>query len=145
MADIRVPRLNKVMLSGRITHDIDLKYTPKGTPVVRFVVAVDKSFKDEAGNWQTQATFLDVVAWSKWAESVSSHAHKGTPVVIEGRIEARSYVDANGNNRKAVEIIAEYIQFLEYKGKPESDSGSNDVPLPEEYGTEPSTTDDVPF
>lgn len=135
------------MLSGRITHDIDLKYTPKGTPVVRFALAVDKSFKDDSGVWQNSSCFIDVVAWSKWAESLSNNAHKGSAVVVEGRIDARTYVDGSGNNRKAVEIVAEYIQFLEYRSKGEADhSGSDDVPLPEEHGIESHVTnDDVPF
>ncbi len=147
MADLRLPKLNKIFLSGRITHDIDLKYTPKGTPVVRFALAVDKSFKDDSGNWQNSTCYIDVVAWSKWAESLSNNAHKGSAVLVEGRMDARSYVDANGNNRKAVEVIAEYVQFLEFRGKTESDStATHDVPLPEEYGTETNVTnDDVPF
>ncbi len=147
MADLRLPRINKVTLCGRITHDIDMKYTPKGTPVVRFALAVDRAYKDDTGNWQNATSFIDVVAWSKWAESVSNSAHKGSAVIVEGRIEARSYVDSNGNNRKAVEVIAEYIQFLEYRGKGDDhSSSSNDVPLPEEQGMDAQVTnDDVPF
>ncbi len=147
MADLRLPRINKVSLSGRITHEIDLKYTPKGTPVVRFALAVDRAYKDDTGNWQNSTSFIDVVAWSKWAESLSNNAHKGSAVMVDGRIEARTYVDSNGNNRKAVEVVADYIQFLEFRAKGDENSSSgDDVPLPEEHVADAQVTnDDVPF
>lgn len=148
MADLKLPRMNKVFLSGRIANDIDLKYTPKGTPVVRFALAVDRAFKDDSGNWQNATSFIDVVAWTKWAESVGNNAHKGSPIMVEGRIDARTYTDSNGNNRKAVEVTAEYIQFLEFKDKSDHSSSSDEVPLPDEFGAPMNagiTNDDVPF
>ncbi|TFH44550.1 MAG: single-stranded DNA-binding protein [ANME-2 cluster archaeon] len=150
MAELRLPRLNKVFLSGRITNDIEMRYTAKGTPVVRFSLAVDKSFKDATGQWQNQAIFIDVVAWEKWAEAVNNNAHKGSPVVLEGRIEARTYVDKDNNNRKVTEIIAEYIQFLEYKPKTEgaAQTGEHEetTPMPEDESAQSQVTnDDVPF
>jgi single-strand DNA-binding protein len=138
------------MLSGRIANDIELRYTAKGTAVVKFTLAVDKSSKDASGQWQNQAVFIDVVAWEKWAEALNNNAHKGSPVVLEGKIDARTYVDKDNNNRKAVEIIAEYIQFLEYKNRSESEApldSHSDVPIPEENNSSQSqvTNDDVPF
>jgi len=144
MADLRLPNINKIMLCGRITQDIELRYTPKGTPVVRFTLAFDRSFKDDTGTWQKVANFIEVVAWSKWAESLSNQAHKGSPLIVEGRLETRTYVDSNNVNRKVVEIIAEYIK----KPRAEGDTpGSNDeVPLPnEEIPQAQVTNDDVPF
>jgi single-strand DNA-binding protein len=150
MADLRFPRLNKIIISGRITNDIELRYTAKGTPVVRFTIAVDKPVKDDSGQYQNQACFFEVVAWSKWAESLNNNSHKGSPVIVEGRLDARSYVDNNNQNRKVVEIIAEYIQFLEFKsrtdenGQPESHEAQ--AALPEDETSHPQVTnDDVPF
>jgi single-strand DNA-binding protein len=149
MADLRLPRLNKIIISGRVTNDIELRYTAKGTPVVRFTLAVDRSVKDATGQYQNQASFIEVVAWSKWAESVNNSAHKGSPLIVEGRLEARSFVDSNNVNRKVVEIIAEYIQFLESRprdegGHPEEHDAS--VPMPDEENSQPQVTnDDVPF
>lgn len=148
MADLRVPKLNKVIISGRITSDIEMRYTAKGTPVVRTTLAVDRSVKDASGQFQNQASFLDVVAWSKWAEALNNNAHKGSPIIVEGHLEARSYTDSNNNNRKAVEIIAEYIQFLEYKARTDetADESGNEVPMPEEESSHAQVTnDDVPF
>jgi len=62
MADLKVPRLNKCIFSGRIGNDVELKYTPKGVPVVRFVVACDRRYKDETEQWQTATSWIDCVA-----------------------------------------------------------------------------------
>ncbi len=148
MADLKLPRLNRVFISGRITHDLELRFTPKGTPVIRFTVAMDKRFKDESDQWQQSTIYVDVVAWSNWAESVSKQAHKGSALLVEGRIETRSYVDANNINRKVFEIIAEYIHFLEWKPRAEGEASAEDeVPLPEEHPqpAAQTTADDVPF
>lgn len=152
MADLKLPRLNKVFLAGRITHDLELKYTPKGTPVLKFNMASDRVYKDETGQWQTQTSYIDVIAWSNHAETLYKMAHKGCAVMVEGRIETRNYVDQNNQNRKAWEVVAEYVQTLEWKPREEGVSQS-DIPLPEEpaqYSSAPAqppttTNDDVPF
>ncbi|MBW6514218.1 MAG: single-stranded DNA-binding protein [Candidatus Syntrophosphaera sp.] len=147
MADLKLPRLNKVFIAGRITQDLELKYTPKGTPVVNFRVAMDKRFKDEADQWQSVPIFVDVVAWNFNAENICKQAHKGTAVMVEGRIETRSYVDSNNVNRKVFEVIADFVQTLEWKPRAEGEGVDEDVPLPEEaqQPTAQTTTDDVPF
>lgn len=147
MADLKLPRLNRVLLSGRITNDIELRYTAIGTPVVRFTIAVDKVVKDESGQWQNQASFIECVAWSKWAESINNNAHKGSPIIVEGHMEARSYVDKDNNNRKVVEVIVEYIQFLEYKPKVDSQEAQQEEITNKNDGTYNAinTSDEVPF
>lgn len=145
MADLKMPRINKAMIAGRITHDLELKFTPKGTPVLRFNVAVDRRYKDESDQWQTSTSFIDVVVWSERAEGIAKQARKGTPVLVEGRIETRSYTDNSGNNRKSFEIIAENVQTLEWAPK-EGEAAPEDAPLPEEEPHAASQTkDDVPF
>ena len=148
MADLRLPRLNKVFIAGRITQEPELRYTPKGTPVVRFTVATDRRYKDEMDQWQSVPVYIDVVAWSYQAENICKIAHKGTAVLLEGRINTRSYVDSNNINRKVFEIIAEHIQSLERIPKAEGEGVEEEVPLPEDepnYVAEPVTDDDVPF
>ena len=148
MADLRLPRLNKVFIAGRITQEPELRYTPKGTPVVRFTVVMDRNYKDEMDQWQSVPVYIDVVAWSYQAENICKIAHKGTAVLLEGRINTRSYVDSNNNNRKVFEIIADHIQSLERIPKAEGEGVEEEVPLPEEepnYVAEPVTDDDVPF
>ncbi len=70
MADLRLPRLNKVFIAGRITQEPELRYTPKGTPVVRFTVVMDRNYKDEMDQWQSVPVYIDVVAWSYQAENI---------------------------------------------------------------------------
>jgi single-strand DNA-binding protein len=138
MAELRLPKLNKVLISGRITLDIEKKLTARGTAVVRFALAVDKSFKDASGQWQNEAVFVDCAAWEKWADALEQNAHKGSPIVLEGRIEARNYTDKDNNNRKVTEVVADYIQFLEYKPK--------DASEPELQSTKPEPDNpDMPF
>ena len=148
MADLKLPRLNKVFIAGRITQEPELRYTPKGTPVVRFTVATDRRYKDEMDQWQSMPMYIDVIAWSNQAENICKIAHKGTAVLLEGRINTRSYVDSNNINRKVFEIIADHIQSLERIPKAEGEGVEEEVPLPEEepnYVAEPVTDDDVPF
>jgi len=148
MADLRLPRLNKVFIAGRITQEPELRYTPKGTPVVRFTVVMDRNYKDEMDQWQSVPVYIDVVAWSYQAENICKIAHKGTAVLVEGRINTRSYVDSNNINRKVFEIIADHIQSLERIPKAEGEGVEEEVPLPEDepnYVAEPVTDDDVPF
>ena len=99
MADLKIPRLNKCIFSGRIGNDVELKYTPKGTPVVRFVVACDRRYKDETEQWQTATSWIDCVAWRKWAEFIANQTHKGSAVIVEGRIETRNWTDQNNQNQ----------------------------------------------
>ena len=148
MADLKLPRLNKVFIAGRITQEPELRYTPKGTPVVRFTVATDRRYKDEMDQWQSVPIYIDVVAWSNQAESICKIAHKGTAILVEGRIDMRSYVDSNNNNRKVFEIIADHIQSLEWAPRTEAEGVEEEVPLPEDepnHPAEPVTDDDVPF
>jgi single-strand DNA-binding protein len=98
--------------------------------------------------WQSVPVYIDVVAWSYQAENICKIAHKGTAVLLEGRINTRSYVDSNNINRKVFEIIADHIQSLERIPKAEGEGVEEEVPLPEEepnYVAEPVTDDDVPF
>ena len=147
MADLKLPRLNRVFIAGRIARELELKYTPKGTPVVNFAVAMDKRYKDDSDQWQSASVFVDVVAWNQLAENICKQANKGTAVMVEGKIDVRSYTDQNNVSRKIFEIIADFIQTLEWKPKPEGEGQPEEVPLPEEppHPAGEATKDDVPF
>jgi len=147
MADLKIPRLNRFIASGRIANDIELKYTPKGTPVVRFTLANDRRYKDEADQWQTQTSWIDCVAWNKWAEFLANQTHKGSPVIVEGRVDTRNWTDQNNNNRKSTEVVVENIQVLEWKPRADgSNMPDEEVPMPsEESAPHAATSDDVPF
>lgn len=104
--------LNRCMLMGNLTRDPELKYTPQGTAVCKFGLAVGRKFKLQDGQMQEQTTFFNIVVWGKSAENVSKYLSKGRPVFIEGRIDIRDYEDKEGNKRKVTEIVADQVQFL---------------------------------
>lgn len=100
--------INRVVVQGRVCQDIELRQTPGGTMVTTIAVAVDRYAK--AGE-ERKADFFDVVCWGKTAEFASRYFAKGQMVAIDGRLQARTWDDKDGNKRKAVEIVAEQLHF----------------------------------
>ncbi len=99
--------MNNVIISGRLTADPELKYTPNNTPVCTFIVAVDRPTKDDI------ADFPVVVTWRQTAEFVSKYLSKGRKVLIRGEIRTRNYEDKDGKSRKATEIQADRVEFAD--------------------------------
>ena len=102
--------LNVVVLMGRLVADPQLRQTPQGTSVASFRIAVDRNFARQGE--QRQADFIDIVAWRQQAEFVSKYFQKGSLIAIEGSLQTRQYQDKNGNNRTAVEVVANQINFV---------------------------------
>lgn len=128
--------LNQVCLMGRMCADPELRHTQSNAAVTSFTLAVDRSYV-KSGE-QRQADFIDIVAWRSTAEFVCKYFRKGQLVAVQGTIQTRTYQDKQGNNRKAVEIMAEQVHFAESKkGKADGLEFSNDF---EEIGNE-----DLPF
>ena len=100
---------NKVILMGRITHDLELKTTPSGANVCSFSIAVDRRFQQKGE--EKKSDFFNIVAWRQQAEFVSKYFQKGSLIAIEGSLQTRQYQDKNGNNRTAVEVVANNINF----------------------------------
>ena len=104
---------NLVVLTGRLTADPELRYTANNTPVTSFSIAVNRRYK--AGE-ESQADFINVVAWRQTAEFITKYFSKGSMIGIEGSIQTRKYVDKDtGKNRTAFEVIANNVQFVESK------------------------------
>lgn len=104
---------NLVVLTGRLTADPELRYTGNNTPVTSFSIAVNRRYK--AGE-ESQADFINIVAWRQTAEFVTKYFQKGSMIGIEGSIQTRRYVDKEtGKNRTAFEVIANNVQFVESK------------------------------
>ena len=104
---------NLVVLTGRLTADPELRYTPSNIPVTTFSIAVSRRYK--AGE-QAEADFINIVAWRQTAEFVTKYFQKGSMIGIEGSIQTRRYVDKEtGKNRTAFEVIANNVQFVESK------------------------------
>lgn len=113
--------LNKIILMGRLTRDPDLRRTGSGTAVASFTLAVDRDFKSQGGEKETD--FIDIVAWRSTAEFVSKYFTKGRMAVVEGRLQIRDWMDKEGNKRKSAEVIADNVYFGDSKNK-ESSGGT---------------------
>ncbi len=103
---------NKVLLIGNLTKDPELRYTPQGTAVVNLRLAVNRKFKDKNQELKEETCFVTAVAWDKQAETCNQYLHKGSPILIEGRLQSRSWEDNSGQKRNTIEVRAERIQFL---------------------------------
>ena len=130
--------LNKIILMGRLTRDPELRKTGNGTAVTSFTLAVDRDYKPQDGERETD--FIDVVAWRSTAEFVSKYFTKGRMAVVEGRLRVRDWTDKDGNKRRNTEVIADSVYFGDSK---RSESGTQEAPagefqeLPEEKGELP--------
>ncbi len=103
--------LNKVIIIGRLTADPELRNTSSGTAVANFSVATNRVWKDQSGAKQEQTEFHNVVVWGRQAEVVSQFLKKGATVMIEGRLQTRSWEGKDGQTRRRTEIVAENVQF----------------------------------
>jgi len=103
---------NKVLLIGNLTKDPELRYTPQGTAVVNLRLAVNRRFRDKNQELKEETCFVTAVAWNKQAETCNQYLHKGSPILIEGRLQSRSWEDNSGQKRSVIEVRAERIQFL---------------------------------
>lgn len=115
--------LNRIILIGRLTADPQLRYTANGNAVTNFTLAVNKSFVGQDG--ERGADFIDVVVWRKLAEACANHLAKGRLAAVEGRLEIRSYEDQQGVRRKAAEVVADNVRFLDW-GKEQTSSSDTD-------------------
>jgi single-strand DNA-binding protein len=145
--------LNKVFLIGRVATDIEMKTTPSGQSVCSFSLATNRTWKGKDGQKQEESQFHRIVLWQKLAEIASQFLTKGSLVLIEGRIQNRSWDDKNGVKRYTTEIIGETMQMgprtqggaMESKGfsAPKKETVDEDIPIIED-GDEIDVKD-IPF
>lgn len=122
--------MNKSIIIGRITKDPDVKTSNSGKSYINFSIAVSRKFKDANGNYQTD--FIDCKAWNKTADFIGSYFKKGERICITGSIQTDSFKDKDGNDRKAVYINVEEVEFVETKQKE-----SSSIPAPSVQGSTP--------
>lgn len=113
---------NKVYLMGNLTRDPELRYTPKGTAVVKIGLAVNRKYTLETGEAREEVTFVDIEAFSKQAEVIAQYCKKGRPLFVEGRLRLDQWDDkATGQKRSALKVVLEGFQFI---GGPPSGEGA---------------------
>lgn len=126
--------LNKVILAGRLTSDVELKQTTSGVSVCSFTLAINRKF---SANGQQQTDFIQCQAWRQTAEFISKYFKKGSALCISGSIQVRSWTDNNNQKRYATEVVAEEAMFVDGK----NDSQGTEAPNYEEMNAD----DDLPF
>jgi len=108
--------VNVVTLLGHLTRDPELRYTPSGTAVCQVGLALNRRWRDQAGESQQETTFVEVTAWGKQAETVSSYCQKGRAVVVEGRLQQESWETEAGEKRSRLKVVAQRVTFLGKNG-----------------------------
>ena len=103
--------LNKVIIVGRLTADPELRTTPSGAHVASFSIATNRNWTDKDGNKKEEVEFHNIVAWGRQADVVSQFSKKGSMLMIEGRLQTRSWETKDGQTRRTTEIVAERIQL----------------------------------
>lgn len=119
--------LNRVFLIGNLTRDPELRYTPSGMAVSNLRLAVNHRYKDRSGELKQDACFVNVVVWDKQAETSNQYLQKGRCVLIEGRLQSRSWQDKEGRNRSVIEVRADRVIFLNASGQRKSEMKDNSV------------------
>lgn len=104
---------NKVILMGNLTRDVEIRTTPSGQSVANFSLAVSRSWKDQNGQTQDQTSFINCVAWGKPGEIIAQYTSKGSPLLVSGRLDQRSWDDKeSGQKRSTVEVNVEDFNFI---------------------------------
>ena len=149
--------INRVIITGNLTADPELRSLPSGTSVCKLRVACNTRRKDNStGEWVDKPNYFDVTVWGAQGENCARYLSKGRPVAVDGRLEWREWQDKEGNNRQSIEIIADAVQFL--GGRDDAGGGGggftprSDVPVDDrdfQPAGAPSggsiSDDDIPF
>ena len=159
--------LNKVILLGNLTRDPELRYTPNGTPVSSFGLAVNRRYR-QGDEWRDEVCYIDIVTFGRQAETVGEYLNKGNLAMIEGRLQWRSWETEDGQKRSKHEVVASNVQFMPRgqadgmgrsasgpggspssygsgPGAPSYDSGPVSYSSPADMGPAMPEDDDIPF
>jgi single-strand DNA-binding protein len=139
--------INRVIVTGNLTDDPELRSLPSGTSVCKLRIAVNTSRKNNAsGEWESKPNYFDVIVWGQQGANANQYLAKGRPVAIDGRLEWREWETKEGNKRQAVEIVAEKVQFLgspNHQAPDQVDTAAADTAASD--AAPPPTDDDIPF
>src|SRR4051812_2003596 len=152
-ASLAATNINRVVLTGNLTRDPELRSTPGGTSVCSLRLAVNTRRRDQDGQWVDKPNFFDITVWGAQGENCAQYLQKGRPVAIDGRLEWREWQDQQGNKRQSVDIIADSVQFLgsrdgaENGGRftPQSDVPADTADFQSAPSGGSSQDDDIPF
>ena len=130
--------MNRTVLVGRLTKDVDLRYTQSGKAVANFTLAVNRPFKNAQGD--TDADFIMCQSWGKQAENLAQYMGKGSQIGVDGRIQTRNYENDQGQRVYVTEVVADSVQFLE----PKKQGNQQNQQQPQQQTHKPSYTEQEP-
>ncbi len=142
------------MLIGHVGADSEMKFTPAGTPVATFSLAVNETFKNSKGEKKSNTLWVHCVAWRRWAEIVGEHITKGKLVYVEGRLQLRNYEDREGQKRNVTEVVVQMLRFLgprkngngaKVAESPKAAEAADESENPFNEPVAESTEQDIPF
>ena len=146
--------MNKVILTGRLARDPEVRYTQSGKAVASFALAVNRRFSRNNNDGQPTADFIPIVVWDKLAEFCGNYLLKGRQISVEGRMQVRSYDAQDGSKRYVTEVVANEIEFLDSKSAAQHDGApaqsapqqatAGDAPAANSFGP-PVPDEDIPF
>lgn len=134
-----MPNINKVIVAGHLTRDPELRFTPKGTAVANFGVAVNRKWKKD-GQETEEVAFIDFVSFGKQAETIGQHFKKGSPILVEGRLKTESWEDKKTNDKRS-KLVA-VVETFHFLGGSEGRASAPAAPAEKPSGP---PDDDVPF
>ena len=145
--------INRVVVSGNLTRDPELRSTPGGTSVCSLRIAVNSRRKDESGQWVDKPNYFDVTVWGAQGENCAQYLAKGRPVAVDGRLNWREWEAKDGSKRQSVDIIADSVQFLGSRDAPQRATARSSPISPPTPPTSSrpgwraaaGTDDDIPF
>jgi single-strand DNA-binding protein len=148
--------INRVILTGNLTRDPELRSTPSGTSVCKLRIAVNTRRKDSSGQWVDKPNYFDVTVWGAQGENCATYLQKGRGVAIDGRLEWREWDTPEGQKRQAIDVIADTVQFLGGGGDgggngnghrftPESDVPADTADFAPAPAGPGASDDDIPF
>lgn len=140
--------VNKAILVGRITNDLEMKTTQTGKEVLSFGLATNRTWKDQSGTKQESTNYHNIVAWGKTAQTIAQYCSKGQELYVEGRSETRSWEDDNGKKQYRTEVVVDQFQFgsSPKESSNETQNKGNSVDESKiDYPEEEINPDDIPF
>jgi single-strand DNA-binding protein len=108
---------NKVILAGNLTRDPELRYTPKGSAIAEFALAVSRTWKTESGETKEEVNFIDIEAWGRQGEVIAQYMRKGRPFLVEGRLKQDTWEDKDTHKKRSkLKVVLESFSFIDSKG-----------------------------
>jgi single-strand DNA-binding protein len=126
MSELRLPELNRIVLSGRLTRDPDRRYASDGTAVTTMPLAFHRHYRTREGATAEHTGYVTVMCYQRLAEVCAQFLRSGSPVLVEGRLQMREWTTSRGEKRQSLEIRAESVHFLEKAASPEGPASTED-------------------